>query len=49
MHNDNPSSTDLRARLELALRLAEALDLAESALQYRLLYAELLDVLAAPS
>ena len=49
MHNDNPHSAALHARLELALHLAEALDLAESALEYRLLYAELLEVLAAPS
>ena len=49
MHNDAPHFAALRARLELALRLAEALDQAESALAYRLLYAELLNVLAAPS
>ena len=46
MQNSKSDSDSLLLRLDLALRLAEALDLAESALEYRLLYAELLRMLA---
>ena len=49
MKTSSPSPDSATQRLEMARRLAEALDQAESALEYRLLMQELLRMLGAPS
>jgi len=48
MKTSPPSPDSATQRLEMARRLAEALDQAESALEYRLLMQELLRMLGAP-